>query len=362
MNQMFIDILNICVDKLECEGDKSLHFKLKSFNKAIHILETIPQISSKKNIIEIGGIGKGIKNRLVEILETGHLNELTDYLHSKKTKNIQNKTNVDEDKSSNIIHDNIIDLCKVTGIGLAKARILANKGWSLSLLLQSCKNPYKSAQLLKDKIITHHQYLGAKYFNDLETKIPRKEIDKHYELLSYLTQLYDSKLSIQILGSYRRKNSDSGDIDVLLNHTDFTTKDQCEDFNHVLPQFVTHLKEHGFIVDHLTDGGSTKYMGFCKLSNNNSHKILARRIDIRFIHNSCKGASQLYFTGPGEFNKRMRTYAISLKYKINEYGLWKKEGRKLVFCESSNNERGIFKELNIEWTEPEDREHKYFSV
>ena len=58
-------------------------------------------------------------------------------------------------------------------------------------------------------------------------------------------------------------------------------------------------------------------MGLCKFEDNPS-----RRIDIRLIPLDSYGAALLYFTGSGDFNKNMRTYALKKGYTINEYGIY----------------------------------------
>ena len=92
-------------------------------------------------------------------------------------------------------------------------------------------------------------------------------------------------------------------------------------------------------------------MGLCKYKSNP-----VRRIDIRFIPLDCYASSLLYFTGSGEFNKNMRTYAIKNGYTLNEYGLYKqiKINNKKVKIKT-NSEEDIFKSLNLNYVEPQFR-------
>ena len=66
--------------------------------------------------------------------------------------------------------------------------------------------------------------------------------------------------------------------------------------------------------------------------------------------------SLLYFTGSGDFNKNMRTYALENKYTLNEYGIYKlkpdnSKGLKI----KTNSEQDIFKILKLDYVEPENR-------
>jgi DNA polymerase beta len=98
----------------------------------------------------------------------------------------------------------------------------------------------------------------------------------------------------------------------------------------ILAKFVELLTNLDFLIDHLTDYGRSKYMGFCivkqssgSVSTASKKSIIARRIDIRFIPYNSYGAAILYFTGSKLFNTQMRTWAIGKGYSLNEYGLKK---------------------------------------
>ena len=64
----------------------------------------------------------------------------------------------------------------------------------------------------------------------------------------------------------------------------------------------------------------------------------------------------LYFTGSGEFNKSMRSFALKKGYTINEYGIYKlkADGTK-GFRIKTETEADIFKVLKLDYLEPEDR-------
>ena len=92
----------------------------------------------------------------------------------------------------------------------------------------------------------------------------------------------------------------------------------------------------------------TKFMGFAQLPNKN-----VRRIDIRFMPYESYYCALLYFTGSGNFNRKMRNVAIQMNYKLNEYGLYKinkggKYERLLV-----ESEKDVFDYLNMEYLPPQ---------
>jgi DNA polymerase/3'-5' exonuclease PolX len=83
-------------------------------------------------------------------------------------------------------------------------------------------------------------------------------------------------------------------------------------------------------------------MGVCKINK------LLRRIDIRFIPQESYYTAILYFTGSGDFNKRMRSVALSMGYTLNEYRLLDNQN-KILKVES---EQDVFKHLNMEYLMP----------
>ena len=66
----------------------------------------------------------------------------------------------------------------------------------------------------------------------------------------------------------------------------------------------------------------------------------------------------LYFTGSGEFNKNIRTFAIKCGYKLNEYGIFHiRQIKKLTtgFRGLKQIVKDIFGILNLDYIEPKNR-------
>ena len=161
--------------------------QLKVHDKPVYKLEDLAGIK---------GIGKKIEEKIKEILETGELKALEHF-------NADGKI-----KLSN-------DLLQVHGIGPAKAKELINEH-----NITSIDELHDKTHLLNDV-----QKLGLKYYKDYNQRIPRTEMVKHDTLIQTKIKSFDPKLHVVLTGSYRRKLSDSGDIDVLITH-----KDDPEDY------------------------------------------------------------------------------------------------------------------------------------
>jgi DNA polymerase/3'-5' exonuclease PolX len=275
---------------------ESNKFKVISYKKAISIISQFPtKIKSSAELEGIKGIGSGLIKHIDTFL------------------------------SNKCINNDLTDLLRITGIGPVKAKKLIDDGYSLQRLLD-----YDVSTLTG--VLTHHQLLGVKHFHDLEKRIPYSDIKKIEVYLKSRT-----KQDLVICGSYRRKKETSGDVDVLIYNGDG------------LRTFLNALVKENFLVDHLTslEKSTTKYMGMCRYNNT------VRRIDIRFIPIEHLPSALLYFTGSGEFNKRMRKEALKCGYTINEYGIYKldTEGNKgdSVYV---SNEEDIFKVIGMDYLEP----------
>jgi DNA polymerase/3'-5' exonuclease PolX len=95
-----------------------------------------------------------------------------------------------------------------------------------------------------------------------------------------------------------------------------------------------------------------------------------RRIDVRFLPYRSLPTALLYFTGPGDFNQKMRMIAKKKGYKLNEYGLYKESDAKIKNGSVSKKEKNgvdtvgqikvtteadVFKILGLKYLPPEER-------
>jgi DNA polymerase/3'-5' exonuclease PolX len=333
---LVVDVLGQLLEHTESlirtsSGDakKKQQFRLSQFKKAINSLKSFEgDITSGRAARELPGIGKGIGDRVDEILRTGTLSEL------KVTQPIDP------------VNQLITELTSVTGIGESNAKRFIELGVTSldDLRVKVARNEIK---------LTHHMSVGLRYYHDFEQKIPYNEIvDLGLVLKSSVSELYPDVL-VEICGSHRRQKPLSGDIDVLMTSPNILSEgDLIKSPTHYLKNIVHCLKETGFIIDDLTSQGDTKYMGVC------NHPIVktGRRIDIRFVPYDSFYPAIVYFTGSMMLNKLMRTIAIEKHYLLNEYGLFKsingeKESKIVV-----NSEREIFDLLGLVYLSPVERE------
>lgn len=306
--------------------DKLIYsYKLKSISEALDVIRKIKfKIKSGSDVKDYKGIGKGTIDRIDEILNTGKLSEIKD-----------------ADISGQHL-DYVDELMKVFGIGRIKAYELYTK-YNIKSLAE-LKDAVKKGKIELPEIISK----GLEYVDKIEVSIPRSEMDDNYSKLIMIGIKTDPNMDVRVCGSYRREKQVSNDIDVILSHPDIITNDHAKKSS-IMKKFIDTLKKEKHIIESLTsENVHTKYMGIFRLNP----KLPLRRIDIRFIPQESYYTALLYFTGSGDFNRRMRGVALSMGYTLNEYRLLNDKTGKPINVES---EKDIFDKLNMEYLQPKDR-------
>lgn len=291
-------------------------YRSKSYMKAsdiIFMLEHIPNTLSE--LLKIKGIGKGIAGKIIEIQKTGKLQKLIELYEGDDTKAL-------------------LFISSIPGFGPASAKKLIKQNIKT---LEDIRAKYENGQLK----LTTQQKFGALYYEDLQIKIPRAEIVIFEKQLKKIVKKIDKDLRTDIVGSYRRKKKKSGDIDILLSHSNIKSKSDIRE--NYIELIVDELKENFQYIGTLSHG-KTKFMGLFIIDK------LVRHIDILFIPMENFATTILYFTGSKEFNVKMRVHAKKLGYKLNEFGLF--NGTEKIMFQS---EREIFDFLNFPYKKPENR-------
>ena len=287
-------------------------FRAKTYMGLNKILKSLSSDSDLEplNLKKIKGIGQGTIDRIKEIIDTGTLQEY---------ENLKDKKSPLE------------EFLKIHGVGKQHAKKLVTEGFKSVDDLRKCKD-------IKDHL-NDTQLKGLQYYDDMQVRIPYKEIEKHEIYLKDVLHKVDPKAELTIAGSYRRKRPDSGDIDLLLKASNKRTYDN----------FIDTLVQEGYLTCQLARGAK-KYMGMGKIDISPCH----RRIDIMYTKPDEYPFAILYFTGSGEFNVRMREDALKQGYTMNEYSIKHTDSKQKVdkvFLE----EKEIFDFLGYEYLNPENR-------
>ena len=221
----------------------------------------------------------------------------------------------------------------IYGVGSVKAHKLYDRGYRDIAKIE--KNRHKVVN--GKKLLNKNQLTGLKYREDFLERIERKEIDA---IKVKMIEVFDSlgtEYRFDIVGSYRREEPTSGDIDVLLNGISIDTA-------------VELLTAAGIITkDNPLARGPSKFMGV-------TNTPVKHRIDMLSIRAESYAAALLYFTGSEGCNILMRRRAKVLDLRLNEYGLYrdfKKDDIPNHYA--ADTEEEIFAMLDIAYISPKDR-------
>ena len=316
------DYKNIIIASLETLAKKETiekqTFKVRAYQKVIKQVKSLEKVESWNDLQDISGIGEKIREKIDEIFKTGKL---------RSAEKAKTKHNLE-------IYD---DLMKIHGVGATKAKQLVEEH-SISSIEDLKTKLEKNPDILNNK-----QKIGLKYYNDINLKIPRKEMEQHETFLLEILGNLDKDIQITIVGSYRRKVKESGDIDVLVTLKRKTTS---EERTNLMCKIIEKLKNENYIKSSLALG-EKKYMGIVKLKR----KRHARRMDILITSQEEYPFAVLYFTGSQELNIIMRKDAIEKGYRLNEYSLLDKKEKPIIL----KSEEEIFNKLGYKYIPPENR-------
>jgi DNA polymerase/3'-5' exonuclease PolX len=298
-------------DLYKANGDT---YRAKSYDNAFYAIKQLEKLPiTKKDLLKIKGIGKSIADKIFESINTGKIQVLEQMKESQKQ---------------------IAGLVGIDGIGPQFAKKLLSKNIDT---LDKLRKAYKDGTIK----LTEVQRLGITYYEDLHEKIPRKEIQQFEKKLKKIVKEVDPKLDFEIMGSYRRGLSKSGDIDLLLFHPDVKTKEDIQqDF---VSQIVQKLSEKYKYIGKLAHGNK-KFMGLFILQKR------IRHIDILFVPMNNLYAAINYFTGSKTTNVKLREHAKKLGYTVNEFYI--KSGNKIIYLKS---EKDLYDILGLPYIKPTDR-------
>lgn len=309
LNKSLLGILGQLEDLMKLKGEP---FRARAYHNAAETIMLYQEpITDIKQLKGKPGIGKTIMEKFNEYLTTGKLKTL------ERAKG-----------------DPLYLFPKIYGIGPKKAKQLVDAGVTTLAELRE----------RQDELLNTNQKLGLKYFEDIEKRIPRAEINEYSDILAdVFSRLKHVGSRFEIVGSYRRGAKDSGDIDIIV------TNDQND--SSIFNRFIEALQKRGIIIQILTKG-KTKSMVMGQLPGQTP-----RRLDFMYASPAEYSFAILYFTGSKSVNVVMRQRALDLGYSMNEHGLYKMNGKKkgprldVMFP----TERSIFEFLGLEYKKPTER-------
>ncbi|KAK2596177.1 hypothetical protein QQS21_006382 [Conoideocrella luteorostrata] len=317
------------------------HWRTLGYRKAITTLRRQDtKISTEEEAYRLPHIGRRIAQKIEEIVTTAKLRRL-EYAE-------------DED-------DGALQLfLRIYGVGNKQAQQWVSQGHrTLDDLKTSAKTKLNPSQRI-----------GIDHFDDLNTMIPRREVEALGVVVRTAAAQIDPLAELIIGGSYRRGASSSGDVDFIVTKPEVSVS-RLRVF---LAELIRVLTNNGFLTAHLasfhTQGDGSKFHGCCVLpktkgihdDDDDKYRPIWRRVDFLLVPETELGAALIYFTGNDIFNRSIRLLASKKGMRLNQRGLYKNVLRgpdrsKLSEGElvEGRSERKIFEILGVKWREPHER-------
>jgi len=301
------DLLDRLGDLVEANGED--RFKVIAYHRAATSIrnmdEDIDQMWKEKRLEDIQYVGEGIAKKLNEYLTTGKL-QLLDKLKEKTPAGVPL-------------------LMKVQGIGPRTAYHLTHDLGITSV--EELKKALDSGRLDPEfgPTVRESFRTGIERLQRFEKRMLLPDAEGHFQKLSSYFEALG--ISVGMAGSLRRGKSTVGDMDLL--STDRKATDALRGCPGVAQVLESGPKRTSV---KLEDGV---------------------QVDLRVFSAEEYGAALMYFTGSKNHNIALRNLAIEKGWKLNEYGLYERTGKRLP----GKTETEIYQKLGLDYIPPELREN-----
>lgn len=312
-NQEIARILNTLADLMEIKDENP--FRINSIRKAARNIESltedIQELYNDEKLNTIPGIGKGISERIEQILKTG--------------------TTEDLEKLQKEFPDGVLEMLSIPEVGPKTVQLIYKElGITNISDLEKAAKEGKVRKLFRMGEKTEENILkGIEFLKRSKGRILLGDaLPLCGKIVSILKELKEVK-KISPAGSLRRCKETIGDLDILI-----TSKKPKK----VMEKFVKLP-----FVKEVMAVGDTKSSIITDID---------LQVDLRVVEDKSFGAALQYFTGSKEHNIALRELAIKKNLKINEYGVFKKD-KKIA----GKTEEEVYKILGLKFILPEMREN-----
>ncbi|NXB18308.1 DPOLL polymerase, partial [Rhagologus leucostigma] len=184
-NQCITEKLEVLAKAYSVQGDK---WRALGYSKAINALKSYYKpVTSYQEACKIPGIGKRMAEKILEILESGHLRKLDHISESVP----------------------VLELfSNIWGAGVKTAQMWYQQG-------------FRTLDDIRTKAtLTSQQAVGLKHYTDFLERMPREEAAEIEQTVRQAALALKPGLVCVACGSYRRGKATCGDVDVLVTHPD----------------------------------------------------------------------------------------------------------------------------------------------
>lgn len=298
-NNSVAAVLTQIADLLEIKGQNL--FRVRSYRQAAEAIQLAPRPVAEMTTVEelqsIPGVGKGIGEKVLEIVQTGRSSQLAELQQE--------------------LPPTLLDLLTVPGVGPRTVALVYQ-----DLGIETVEQLEQAAREHKLRALPH---MGAKseekILKGIETTRAysgRFRQDQVLPLADALVEALRRRQEVALAeyaGSARRGAETIGDLDILA----------CSDKPAKVMQYFVSLPQVAEVL----------LRGDTKTSVRADSNL---QIDLRVVPADSFGAALQYFTGSQPHNVRLRTLAKAKGIRLNEYG---------VFVEATDERLGGQKEEDV---------------
>jgi DNA polymerase (family 10) len=314
-NDQIAGCFELLADLLEIQGANP--FRIRAYRNAARTIastaESLEDIrGAGREMTELPGIGADLARQIVQILDTGHHDQL--------------------DELRQQVPAGVLDMLRIPGVGPKKVSVFFKELGLTSLEeLRAAAEAGRLSALKGFGVKTEQAILkNMAMATEAAKRISIADASAAAEMIVEDLLKLPEVQQAAVAGSCRRRKETCGDLDVLVTCT-----------NPASP--MDALAAHP-LVESVLQRGDTKQR--VRLRN-------GVELDLRVVADESYGAALQYFTGSKEHNVVVRGLARDLGLKINEYGVFREETRI-----AGRTEEEVYAAINLPWMPPELRENR----
>jgi DNA polymerase (family 10) len=309
------------------EEELNTIYKVRAYEKAADVIEKMSMSIEEiylndgiQGLKKIPSIGNAISTKIEELIKTNKIS----YFEELKMK----------------IPIKVSEFSNMIGFGPKTMKILYEKLGITSIA--ELENAASEGKISKIKGFSKSKEEKIIKTIQLSKKINNRYLlGDIYPLIKKIEKELNERRNVSrclVVGSFRRMKETIGDIDILI------ATDEPEE----VIEFFVSMPE----IQEIKGKGKAKV--FVELRNGID-------VDLLVVPEESFGSAAQYFTGNKDHNISLRNLAISMNFRLNEWGLYNKKGKRIA----GFDEQDIYENLQLQYIPPEVRENcgeiQYFS-
>ncbi|EMA23049.1 MULTISPECIES: DNA polymerase/3'-5' exonuclease PolX [Haloarcula] len=323
-NDEIATLLEEFADLLDAKG---VEYKPRAYRRAAENIRDFPgaieglATEGEDSVGEIDGVGDAISSKVVEYVNTGEIEELTE-LRAELPVEMDALTAVEGVGPKSV--GSLYEALGITTLDELEAAAEAGEIQEVSGF------GAKTEQNILDNL---------DFAREAHERSLLGEARPYGDRIRSFMAGGDAVAECALGGSIRRWRPTIGDVDVLVGSTD--------------PEAVVERFTDWDGLDRVIESGETKASAYAD----------DVRVDLRIVDPSEFGAALQYFTGSKDHNVAVRNRAIERDLKVNEYGVFDVEGveddgQRAGELVASETEDAVYDALGMDWVPPELRENR----